>query len=837
MQIDKLSMSGFTKLSFSNIHRLDISVDNDTQIIIGTNGSGKSSILGELLPTAPVKTFFTKDGFKELHLNHCGNKYELTYTREYGHLFKKNGKNLNGSNIRNIQLELIKKHLGVDSNVAEILKCSLDIVGMRPSNRQALLLDLNPTDISIFMTEKKKVHKNVVALKNNLTMLHDRERQLVSQILSKSELEKTQQAVNVLKNEEQSLLINLTKVNSIIESLGAIPADPRSTCDLSVGYIKGIVKGILKESSIYDGLNKANSKQTSLILPTKIKLKQQQVDDMTNVLSEIASDINKYESELTEASNTDDYGKRISSLFTELGKIGNCTSPAIPKDQIDSIRQAVTQITDEATKITYLDYTRIYSRDELTTLLRNHDVNTSELRSLGNSCTEINRQIANLHPQIIKYELADDCSKDNCELYTTYNNRIQLLKEEYRKLNDQLDRNMDKLEKLNVDYNLESEEIIVQKSIWKHIAKISDILNSHPILLIFYSTDNLPEALSKSISATCQQYNSFIDHSVNTHHKEVIEEEIKELQQAQKASEDTNKVSADFIKKELDRLYTNRKKNTISYTKEMLKLEHYNSELQLVNQYLRNLEHLRTLQKELNEHQQVIEVISHHDYLVRVSKILDSQLSEVRADLVSGETLLREQLSLMDRLDKEIKGNIKQLKIQHTNASNVEKALKELAHIHTKTFLNNVIAMTCHFISEIMTYPLVIKPITKDVISFLFPMVVSDTIPIKDINEGSKGQKAIINLAFNLALIIELKLTEYPIFVDEVDKELDSMHRYRLVELFDRLVERKVISQLFLVHHHPELSEAINGDTIMLDGTNIDIPKTVNQNVTIEYKK
>ena len=64
MKYTKLILSGYKRLAIKSIHYFEINPTSTVQLILGTNGSGKSSLISELSPLPGNGADFTKDGFK-----------------------------------------------------------------------------------------------------------------------------------------------------------------------------------------------------------------------------------------------------------------------------------------------------------------------------------------------------------------------------------------------------------------------------------------------------------------------------------------------------------------------------------------------------------------------------------------------------------------------------------------------------------------------------------------------------------------------------------------------------------------------------------------------------
>ena len=91
-----LKLKGYTRLSLNHIDSLEYTPVAKTQVIIGTNGSGKSSLLYELSPM-PSHHRMYDHGYKQITIEHKGSTYVLTsdFTKGKSHSFIKDGIELN----------------------------------------------------------------------------------------------------------------------------------------------------------------------------------------------------------------------------------------------------------------------------------------------------------------------------------------------------------------------------------------------------------------------------------------------------------------------------------------------------------------------------------------------------------------------------------------------------------------------------------------------------------------------------------------------------------------------------------------------------------------------
>lgn len=78
MYIKSIELSKFIPFGLAQIRKLQATFHSQIQIFIGTNGSGKTSLLNELHPLPAIRSSYKKQGYKKLVIEHEGNEYILT---------------------------------------------------------------------------------------------------------------------------------------------------------------------------------------------------------------------------------------------------------------------------------------------------------------------------------------------------------------------------------------------------------------------------------------------------------------------------------------------------------------------------------------------------------------------------------------------------------------------------------------------------------------------------------------------------------------------------------------------------------------------------------------
>ena len=72
MRIIELELHKYIRLAFSAVETIVYRPELDSQIIIGSNGSGKSSLMSELNPLPVPKNYMLPGGYKRVEVEHKG---------------------------------------------------------------------------------------------------------------------------------------------------------------------------------------------------------------------------------------------------------------------------------------------------------------------------------------------------------------------------------------------------------------------------------------------------------------------------------------------------------------------------------------------------------------------------------------------------------------------------------------------------------------------------------------------------------------------------------------------------------------------------------------------
>lgn len=149
--------------------------------------------------------------------------------------------------------------------------------------------------------------------------------------------------------------------------------------------------------------------------------------------------------------------------------------------------------------------------------------------------------------------------------------------------------------------------------------------------------------------------------------------------------------------------------------------------------------------------------------------------------------------------------------------------------------INSLVVDMNAVIDQIWGYPLVILPCGLDGedLDYMFPMYVGSVDnPKKDVSQGSLSMKSIINLAFRLVAYRRLHLSDFPLYLDEVGNDFDPVHKHNMIPAIKDLVDDVQFSQVIMISHFLDAQLAFPGaEVIILDDSHVQFDRPYNQHV------
>lgn len=824
-----IALHGFKRLMLNQINHFTMTLNNPMQVIIGKNGSGKSSILQQLTPLPPDNKDFIKLGSKEIHILHNQSKYVLKsiFNPSQKHSFIQDEIELNEGGTITVQRELVKEHFGITNDIHSLILGEESFTDMSPAKRKEWLLKLcdNNYDyaVSVYLRLKKK-HRDIngalevsrkkllseiekelkseeeLKLKNEIHSLHE----FLSHLLEyRKPLEIDQEQINLVYDE------NLSQLNKLIYRYLQIN-------DEMLGY------QYVNSEVVKSAIDKLNTKliqlQTKLdihhktheTLESKIKILRQTESETLTSLQEtiltLAKRLKQHETTMFHV--TENYrAEEALSMFLML------------KNELIDLMMSIPDNSEKQ-----------YSSEQL----KLKETELSELTITKQKLIEKKQNISNQlkHMNEHKDNPNAECPKCNHKFSLEYN----------------------AVKYAELEQRLESIEIHIEKTLDPKINIIESYLQScreyGQLYRQFHKT-------MTSVTILKPYWDYLIEHNAITHEartkvnllnhiEQELNEQIKYRQTVNEYNEkkklyhslkDVGNTDLNEAGKQFESILIQINDETNLQVKLIKRKEKLVSLLKVYNQFI---EIKQNIEKNLNKqdfiYKENIELIR-RETLNHLIKLLQSELAEKESILFKSSM----QKNIIEHIQKQI-----------TDLEKEEKALSVLVKTISPTegliaeglygFIRSFVKQMNTFIESVWNYPLEILPCQFDEsetvdLDYKFPLRVnSQAVPIPDISKGSKGMLEIINIVFKIIAMRCLNLSNTALILDEPGTALDHEHRNLFILLIKSLMEQQTFKQIFLVSHFFEqYSFLSNTNLCVLSQDNVIIPKgniVVNQNVT-----
>jgi hypothetical protein len=172
--IKEVYLKGYTRLKNNGINELHYTPNERLQFIIGSNGSGKSSLINMLIPHVPTSTVFTDDGIYTLVVERDGKEYRLEYNKSPKPTFSfhiDGGENLNEGGTGTVQKKLIEYYINIEQDIVGVLLGTDRFTSMTPSRRKYWMSRLSPTSVETIISAYTKTNEKIKSTTNNIQFL------------------------------------------------------------------------------------------------------------------------------------------------------------------------------------------------------------------------------------------------------------------------------------------------------------------------------------------------------------------------------------------------------------------------------------------------------------------------------------------------------------------------------------------------------------------------------------------------------------------------------------------------------------------------------------------
>lgn len=841
MKITYIKLKNFASLS-NSLHSDEIEVDftkckNRICLLIGPNGSGKTSFLSMLQPFAEIGNLDVrngnnliikdKEGYKEIHIENGLDKYIIkhfyTAHKDKNHSVKsyieKNGNELNtNGNVTSFK-EIIKEELSLETDYLKLIRLGDNVsslISASTTERKTFMGKLME-DLDIFLNYYKSTNLKLRQLQEMINYNITKEKQLgiVDVIDYQNNIDSIKNDLKLYKNISNDLSNSIAVIDNSLSKIDDID-------NLDFNY-RNIIKKYNKLTHTLESKNKFESLDPNYYadeikkLDMKISSHENRVNSniilMNSTLSHLDNDYNQLhilQSQLEKAIDTNkelkilkDNHKATTLKLREYEDILNDFTPSLSKNELESFMVFIKNIQN------ILRQTYEFGADVITDVLNliesGKDVNNyvnSHLLDIEEKVSNTGTVFLNRYANMIKTANISTviACKEECVAKTIFNQLKALLDDsnitdknknsEYYYSMTSVYKNLtlvfgEILTRAQTISKLPKDifEYFKKETMYENIKKLRIIYpdkEMNDLLSLITEYENYMNLLAKHGEEE-MFLNNFGDSgtSVLSEQIEILNKSISEsndnIQKWKKENSVLNEEIGEY-KKTIE-LFTDRYESLSEYDEVKKSYEKYKNDYDSYN----------TLISEKNTYsKQYAEYVGKCDKLAEQIQILDNNLSQynsIEKDLKKMQKMYDEMLLVRDSL---------------TSKTGIP--------LH---FISNYLKDTEEFTNEILDLAyggdLYIDKFDISADEFAIPYI-NKGKRVDDVKYASQGELSFFNIALSFALSRQA-LNKYNIMLlDEPDGPLDISKREKFINIMDHQLDVIGGEQSFIITHNSMFS-------------------------------
>ncbi|MND13265.1 hypothetical protein D3C81_21770 [compost metagenome] len=821
MFISEMVLHRCKRFYLKGIDTLRITPTLKTQIVLGTNGSGKSSLLKVGFSVLPgEKDDFEKGGYKFVKVLKEGRVYELRseYSgKAMSHSFIVDDEELNEGHTGAVQRELVREHFGMTSDLHNVLTGQLKFTDMNNIQRREWITLLSSADFDYVI----KLHGRIKrAVRDTNAVIKHLSGRLVGETAKKID----DATFNTLRKQSELVYNKLMTLHQHSKRDGLAPTFSyyeRQYHELLADidgllqrtrYLKGSAPGIVKDTD----------NEAVVQLKDSLKSRVQMLEAALQEVSERHHEIDKQLHDMTELEEINP--KELSDMITDL-----CDRR---QELIAKFRLGV-----ESHRLPTHDYC-FATINEVMGLL--HEVNVKDDSYLDRQLyVTKQRELADHQNNMMKgqsrigeleYRLEHirNCKSTQCP-NCNHSFKEGINGSEEDEIKASLDKGYNFRRSMQEKIDTIGSWLQEANNIGETLHNLQQIRDRNPDLDELWTIINMNGgfSLGRALLSTCTLFMQ--DVTTNMRIAD-LDRELLPLREREMALMKMDKSG-----------HLREVANSLGDRVVDLK-----SHLIDARQTLKEVELFHNRMVESREISKTIEM-----GMARLNDLQDSMCRFVAVEEVEAQVKRHQvQLGMLEQslAEAEVQmGIINDLNRSLDEARAEEEALIQLEKLLSPkdgiiaeqilVFINTFITAINDVIAKVWGYNLALDTCNLEggELDYKFPIYVhssDNTIP--DIKYGSDSQVDIVNQAFILVVYKFLELQHFPLYLDELGRTFDEVHRLNLTLAIKELIDDDTYSQVFFISHSFESQNSYpNSQIVVIDDSHVSLKRSYNEHVEI----
>jgi energy-coupling factor transporter ATP-binding protein EcfA2 len=821
MQILEIVLKGYKRFSLNSIEYFKYTPKNKIQLILGTNGSGKSSLIKELSPLPAEQSEYTKDGFKIISYRHNNSTYVLkSMFSSNGNKFHfiKDNEELNPGFTVSVYRELVKKEFSITTEVHGLMTGRVKFSRMSVADRRKWFTQIADCDYTYAINFYTKLKDQARDLQGAVKLQQARLVQETNKLLSPEQEDKHREDIKQLNIFLDLLLADLNVDSDSSKQLDHYDHVQSVLINLSHELIK--TQGLFKNDEYFK--DEAAVKEAMVVCRSDIKTNETFLNSIYKDMESQSKSIILFEEnnldsfkdidiQLIALRNESDLLKL--SLTLPMVNITDSINPEKVSVALNAVKPQLDEFISQLLEHSGKGY------DKTTYTLCLDELGSFTASKL--SLTGLSQQLAK---QISEYEHAKQHNKVDCPncKHTWHRGFSQNLYDDCVQSKHSCDKKLEV-----VETKIKTLEIIKQEH-YEYLTTVGNLLKTMSYVTILEPFWNcivksgLIKTDPKAVRRMLQTYQTELGYQQRIG---LLSEKIAELERLKEINKTNQTTNLAVLK--LRHIELEKQAQIYQYEIRQNKLKEqliltYEKAIGKVNDISKELESLINVSSELKTG---IFKSMRQDYISACIRLCKIEIAE------KNQTISRVdiQKALITNIETELKSYQEQIDVYKIMLRELSPSEGLIAK-GLVNFINHFVLQMNNFIKKIWLYPLEIQPVfqTDDdlELGYKFQVKVNDNNDIADVSMGSSAMREVIDLAFVIVSMQYLNLEKAPLFLDEFSVNLDSAHRQSAFNTITNLMTNSNHSQVFMISHYEDSYGSIrNADVTVLCPSNVVIPK------------
>lgn len=808
MIITRIYARDFIPVSYSGVYELEYTPEQLIQIIIGTNGSGKSSLLRLCSPLPVDKDEFGSSGLRVWEASDSGNTFVITgdySSKSPHHSFVMNNEELNPGGTSTVQTELVQTYLRYSKFLHSVLSGKLSFCSASPNVRKDMIMKVAGIDFTYALDMYERCWSHQRDLQGSVRIYNKKLADITTQLSMLTNAENDVARYNAVHKTLGELLrianINVDGKNHQPEELFVgeqALVDRAMVLDRQIKRLKGLVTDVYTSEADLIGKS-AVAKAAIERVESEIKLAKEKLSG----LEEIAHRLEAVPPDVThEAVKAEMETIKAKLAAMDEHPYGEIVDANAFMNACNRVYQAMSNVADiiGSGMLTW-------SNEDMITM-------TNKVNAMKESAFTLKRQIDQVteRKEHVKAILEGAIECPNCKAKIFQSEQVTpallaQLEANYAELTEQHGK---------VDAELKAIDDVYQgMEKYRRVRKLINDLAikepiTRPVFKILVNSDNIIGAPYLALQA----FSSAVQVAQELCSKPTLQARMRELV----FIEDT------FLLDNSDRVmevYEQSQKALAGLYDQHAKAIEVAGKVDAVIRAYRGI-----VQEKLAINTEYVAILK--KATGKVDEAYNFHINNKVIELQNEVAALNQTTTLYERLKQQLEDV--QVELESTRQREADTKLivdslcprKGIIADQLKIAIEALISNINKVIGEVWEKDVKLAaPDVENALDFKFNVFINGRKG-PTLNLLSSGQTDVVDLAVSLVVMAQMNLENYPLFLDEVGASFDEKHQDNLMLFIKKLVMSNKCSSVFMISHYASQHGGFNAvDVNVINGDNI----------------